>query len=645
MSTLRLKLFGLNGIDRNSLRSMLRLSADLLTSEWILVEEGHADLEIYSFDTDSGQQAWQNRTGGLTALLTNTGNVTEPVDIVLRKPLRKSNFSEALNLVEEKIRLQQAAETSNPADKANSVKQKSDWAGKLLRSLKLRKQPAAHLPEFAFQVPEPAPHNQTDTIKDPNLLEAWVNQLPKDANQRASTLLKNITPLCSLRLKPMLMLQLLEIYRTAIQDLLFTRDISAVKRDLYVSTENLRAIRSVSDLIAKLSIGYQQLARQPYEQGATPASNSLLLFCLNRAAEQQALLILHAFQYYRKPPAGAWHWLHQQYLYQEQAGTLQQTVSVKDQYQSHSFHDFYTQITLTALADPYSLARFDVFKLFRLMTEFTDKVETGMLSDKLINTTSNFMLTGHFCIDADSDQMPQAMVKMPISIRQRSTTRLLNTQPALLHIENLFKDAKSRPHASLDTELRLLKKIIPQLNTTHERRYHRLDSAKHRTVKLVHGINAIHQSLRGELTNDLDWHLANQSSGGIMAKRASEGCYPLNIGDFVGIFERDIAVKLASVRWLYVDMDAETVVGLELIEGKPVPVFCTPDGEAEQHPALIMPNDKPQEPAAMITEKGLYSPKRRLRVKDHGEPFVIVASGMIDSTLDYELFNFTKQGS
>jgi len=646
LATLRLKLVGLNGIDRNSLRSMLRLSADLLTAEWILVEEGHADLEIYSFDTDKGQQAWQRRSEGLTALLTNTGNVTEPVDIVLRKPLRKSNFSEALNLVEEKIRLQRATQGNVEADEGPSVKQRTDWAGKLLSSLKLRKKPATHLPSLEFQEADPAPQNQLDTIKDPKLLEAWISQLPKDANQRASTLLKNIIPLCSLKLKPMQMLQLLEIYRTAIQDLLFTRDISAVKRDLYVTTENLRAIRSVSDLIAKLGVGYQQLARQPYEQGATPDNSSLLLFCLNRSAEQQALLILHAFQYYRKAPQGAWRWLHQQYLYQEQADTLQQTVNLREQYQSQSFHDIYTQITLTALADPYSLARFDVFRLFRLMTEFTDKLETGMLSNKLITTTSNFMLTGHFCIDAGSDQMPQAMVKMPPAIRKLPTTRLLNTQPALLYIENLFKDAKSRPYASLDTELRLLKKIIPQLNTTHERRYHRLDSGKHRTVKMVHGINAIHQSLHGTITNDLDWHLANQSSGGMMAKRATEGCYHLNIGDFVGIFEQDLAVKLASIRWLFVEMDGETVVGLELIEGKPVPVFCTPDGEAEQHPALILPNDKPQEPAAMITEKGLYSPKRRLRVKDHGEPYVIVASGMIDSTLDYELFNFTvKQGS
>lgn len=646
MSTLRLKLVGLNGIDKNSLRSMLRLSADLLTAEWLLVEEGHADLEIYAFDTDSGQQAWQNRSGGLTALLTNTGNVTEPVDIVLRKPLRKSNFSEALNLVEEKIRLQNSSLTETATTQAQSGKQETGWADKLLSNLKLRRKPARHLPAIEFQTVDESSLTGSDTIKEPPLLEAWVNQLPKDANQRASTLLKNIEPLCRLKLKPQLMIQLLEIYRTAIQELLFTRDISAVKRDLYVTTENLRAIRSVSELISRLGIAFQQLARQFYEQGATPDSHDMFLFCLNRNAEQQSLLILHAFQYYRKPPPHAWRWLHQQYLYQEQAGTLHLSVSLKEQSQSRSFHDIYTQIILTALADPYSLARFDVFRLFNLMTQFTDKVETGMLSDKLINTTSNFMLTGHFCIDADSDQMPQAMVKMPPAVRQRSTTRLLNTQPALLFMENLFKDTKSRPHASLDTELRLLKKIIPQLNTTHERRYHRLDSGKHRTVQIVHGINAIHQSLRGKMTNALDWHLANQSSGGIMAKRQTDGCYHLNIGDFVGIFEDALTVKLASVRWLFVDMEGETVVGLELIEGKAVPVFCTPDGEAEQHPALILPNNKPQEPACMITEKGLYSPKRRLRVKDDGEPYVIVASGMIDSTLDYELFNFTaKHGS
>lgn len=648
MSTLRLKLVGLNGIDRNSLRSMLRLSADLLTSEWILVEEGQADLEIYAFDTDSGQQAWQNRGLSYTALLTNTGNVSEPVDIVLRKPLLKSSFSEALNLVEEKIRLQNSEQqVDRPPERIEASHKWTARAAKWFDTLKLRKQPCSQLPQLDLRTPASGPlANRSDTIKDPGLLLAWLNQLPKEANQRTSTLLSNIIVLSQLRLKPLLMLQLLEIYRTEIHALLFTRDISAVKRDMYATPENLRAIHNISELIATLGLSYQQLAHHPYQRGATPDHNSLLLFCLNRSAEQQALLILHAYQYYRKAPAGSWHWLHQQYLYQEQAQTLMQTVSLREQHQSRSFYDLYLQITLTALADPYSLARFDVIRLFRLMTEFTDKVETGTLSNKLINSTSNFMLTGHFCIDTDSDLMPQAMVKMPPSVRQRPSTRLLNTQPALLYIENLFKDAKSGPYASLDTELRLLKKIIPQLNTTHERRYHRLNSAKHRTAIIVQGISYVHQSLQAEKPNGLNWHLANQGSGGIMAKRATRDCYHLNIGDFVGIFEPGVAVKLASVRWLFVDTQGDTVIGLELIEGKPVPVFCTPDGEAEQHPALIMPTTKPKEPAAMITEKGLYSPRRRLRVKDHGEPYIAEASGIIDSTLDYELFNFTiKQGS
>lgn len=645
MSSLRLKLSGLSGVDKNTIRSMLRLSADLLTEEWIIIDEGPADLDIFSFDSEAGQHAWQHRQPGLTALLTHNGNVTEPVDIVLRKPLRKSNFSDALNLVEEKIRLQQAADTSPDANSSAMTGAKADWPKKLLDTLTFRKKPASHLPKLDLQQAE-ATDEKADTIKDPALLQSWINQLPKDVGQRTATLLKNLTPLCGLNLKPAQMLDLLEIYRGAIHDLLFTRDISAVKRDLYVTTESQRAIQGLSDLLSKLAIGYQQIARYYYERGETPSDNPLLLLSLNRSAEQLALLILHAFQYYRHTPTGAWQRLHQLYLYQEQANTLQQLPVLKQPYQTRCFFDIYAQITLTALADPYSLARFDVFKLFSLMTQFTDKIETGLLSEKQINTTSNFLLTGHFCIDPNDDQMPQPMVKTDIKVRQLASTRLLNTQPALLFVENLLKGAKSRSHASLDTELRLLKKIIPQLNTTHERRYHRLSSGKHRTVHIAHGIKAIHQSLADTLTHALSWQMVNQSSGGIMAQRDTEGCYPLNIGDFIGIFEPGLPIKLATVRWLHIELEGKTTIGLELIDGKPVPVFCTPDGEAEQHPALILPAAKPDDASTMITEKGLYSPKRKLRVKDHGEPYMIVASGMIDSTLDYEQFNFTiKPGS
>jgi len=645
LTTMRLKLAGLNGIDKSSLKSMLRLSSDLLTQDWMIIEQGHADLVIYAFDTEAGQQAWLNRDLGLTALLTNTGNVTEPVDIVLRKPLRKSNFSEALNLVEEKISLQRSTKNLATSATTNKSNSKPDWLGKLLEAIKLRKKPASHLPALDLAVVK-VTGKQTNTIKDPALLQAWINQLPRDANQRVSTLLSNLHPLCQLSLAPMAMLQLLEIYRAAITELLFTRDISAVKRDLYVTTENLRAIRSINELIAKLAVAYQQIIRFYYQRGETPNNNKTLLLCLNRTTEMLALQILHAYHYYRSAPVGAWLQLHQFYLYQEKAGTLREKVSLKEFYQSRSFFDLYAQITLTGLADPYSLAKFDVFRLFGLMEQFTDKVEMGLLSYKQINTTSNFLLTGHFCIDCTDDDLPQPMIKTAEEVRASNKTRLLNTQPVLLAVENIFKDAKSTTHTSLDTELRLLKKIIPQLNTTHERHYHRLNTAKHRNVDIAHGINAIQQSLTQQLTHALPWRLSNQSSGGLLAKRQTEGCYHLNIGDFIGVFENEFQVKLAAIKWLHINIDGDTHIGMELIEGKPIPVFCTPDGEAEQHPALLLAAAEAQTASTIITEKGLYSPKRKFRVKDDGEPYVIVASGMIDSTLDYEQFNYTiKPGS
>jgi hypothetical protein len=638
LSPLRLKLCGLNGIDKNALRSMLRLSSELLTANWLIVEQGNADLEIYSFDTEAGQAAWREREAGvMTALLTNNSGITEPVDIVFKKPLHKSSFSETLNLVEEKLRHQHNLATDNLDTGAGS--EKTSWFRDFIKQLNWRRKPASHLPALDLTAP-PATAITTDTIKDPALLQTWLSQLPRDSNQRSATLLKNIEPLCQLKLKPVVLMPLLEAYRVAIHALLFSRDLTAVRRDLYQSSENQRAIRNITQLLSKLRMGYQQISAHYYERGQTPERNKLMLVSLNRSAEQTALMVLQAYHYYQKPPPGCWQHLHQLYLYQEKAGTLQEQAQSQAGAASRSFLDLYVQIMLTALADPYSLARFEVFRLFRLLEPFTDKVEIEPLSMRQIETTSHFLMTGHFCIDTRSDEPPKAMVKTVVATRQLATSRLLNTQPALRFAEQLFNDAKRLSQASLDTELRLLKQIIPQLNTTLERRFHRLNSANHREIQIINGISAIHRALSDREYMGLGWKLVNQGSGGIMATRPSEASPTLNIGDFVGLFEQNFPVKLASIRWLYIDPEGDTCIGLELIDGKPVPIFCTPDGEAAQHAALIIPAESQRDTDAIITEKGLYSPRRRLRVKGDAEPYMIMASGMIDSTQDFELFHF-----
>ena len=84
MSAFRIKLYGLTDKDKISLKSMLKLANDLLTHEWQVVDQGNAELYIYSFDSEEGLTAWQQREEGLTALLTVKGNITEPVDIILK---------------------------------------------------------------------------------------------------------------------------------------------------------------------------------------------------------------------------------------------------------------------------------------------------------------------------------------------------------------------------------------------------------------------------------------------------------------------------------------------------------------------------------------------------------------------------------
>ena len=310
---------------------------------------------------------------------------------------------------------------------------------------------------------------------------------------------------------------------------------------------------------------------------------------------------------------------------------------------TNSFYQLYTQLILTSIADPYSLEKFDVLRLFNLMKKFTTQVEISLLTEKQQNTTSDFLMTGHFCLNCASDHPPTAMVKTSLDIRKQTTTRLLNTQPVLLAIEKIFiRAAQSASRAAFDLDIQLLKKIIPQLNTSYERKYQRLPSIHTRKIHIANGIDDIHTCLKENQVNGaIEWLINNQGSGGIMASRDSDGCYNIHIGDFVGIFEQDLPVKLASIRWLNIDNNGSTHIGLELLPGHPTAIFCLADNNIE-YPTLLLPADEDlKQPDTLIAEKGLFSPKRLLKLKGDDEPYSVSVDKLINHTFNFEQFSFT----
>ncbi|MDH5592501.1 MAG: hypothetical protein OEY48_06590, partial [Gammaproteobacteria bacterium] len=194
----------------------------------------------------------------------------------------------------------------------------------------------------------------------------------------------------------------------------------------------------------------------------------------------------------------------------------------------------------------------------------------------------------------------------------------------------------------------LLKKIIPQLDASYERKYLRLPSVQNRQISLADGVSAIHNCLSNEnIEEAYHWIVRNQGSGGMMVSCTNMTMPSLNIGGFMGIFEQNMQTSLATVRWLHIENNDTIHIGLEIHQGHPTAVTFTPDGSTEIFQGLLLPEiEDIKQPATLIVDKGIYSANRVLRIKQEQEIYTISADTLIENTLNYEQFSFKiKSGS
>ncbi len=651
MTALRLKACNLSNIDNTSLKSMLSLARDLLSREWVIIEQGPADLYLYSLDTADSKIAWLQRGEGLTALLVVGNNTDETADVFLKKPLRAKNFSEALNAIEQKIKVskqpQKTAKKKQDKVKPKTVKKPSIFASlssNISKALTSKQSPAKDLPALTLYLPE-TNKAKPDTILDSALLKQWLDGLPEnDDDKIISSILSNLSPLNRAVIPAKIRLALLDVYRQPISKLVFHRDMATIKREIESPAEFFKTVNALSLLLEELAIGYKIIINNAYQQGARPQSNDQFLIALNRATELNSLCILHAYRYYRSAPTNTMHELHQFYIYSEASETLHNSDSVKDIDIDTSVYQIYCQIILSGIADPYSLEKYDIFRLYNLMEKLTDKIEITPLSHKQKKATSEFLMSGNFCIDYTSDHLPTPLTKTATEKRALPQTRILNTQGVLLAIEQVFaKATKAAGPGSYDLDMQLLKKIIPQINTSYERKYHRLPSVKHRQINMANGVLSIHKGLNDDnLSAALEWTMINQGSGGMMASRDSEGCRQLNIGELMGIFEHKLPPKLTTIRWLHTNNNGTLQVGLDVHSDHPVAVSYTPEGETKLQRGLLLPDENdPKQAMTLIVNKGVYSTNRVFHIIEGPEEYTVSADKLIDNAFNYERFSFT----
>lgn len=648
---LRLKACGLSEIDYSSLKSMLKLASPLLKHQWILINDvdDDADLIIYSLENEPGQAAWQQHKTGFSGILTTDPNQKHEADIILKKPLRTKNFSDALNKIESQKKFSdQAQKLANNADKApiHQEKQKkeakSSFLSMLSEKLTGKKGPASDLPPLTFYLPE-IRDNSPDTILDPNLLKQWLDGLPEnDVDKIITAILGHIVPLNRSKLAADTRLALLDIYRIPISKLIFNRDLTAINKEINSPAEFLRSSKALSQLLDELAIGYKIIINEKYQQGERPNSNDTFLVAIIRASEMLGLLIVHAYRYYRSAPTNSLHDLHQLYIYCEASNTSVKTINSKSFSAPRSFHHYYCQIILTGISDPYSLPKYEVFRLFKLMDSMADKVTLNPLTETQKQSSAGFLGRGSFCIDCSGDQLPIAINKITDKLRSSDLTRVFSTHVILEDIEKIFKKYANTNRSSYDLDFKLLKKIIPQINSTYERKYQRLPIVKHRPIHLTYGVNSTYSSLQNQDSQDsIEWHLMNEGTLGMMVSRDSDSERRLNIDELVGLFEPDKPAQLATIRWLHTDNNETSLLGLEIQKGEPTAVTFTVDGETQILYGILLPeNNDLKRAKSMIVEKGVYSKNRILRIKQDDQAYIIKADDLMVNGFNYEQFSY-----
>jgi hypothetical protein len=645
---LKIKLFGLSEIDASSLKSMLSLANDLLRNDWKIVESDDMDLAVYSFDSAEGVTAWENRGEGLTALLTKSGNITEPVDIVIKKPLRTSNFSDALNLIAEKVNPVESEKTNNTELTDTPLKNKANPKSSVFKNISkginkyLPVKPARKQADVIVDLPELDPSSKT-IVDDIESLGDWLNNIAKIHNKDSvNALLEKLAPLNRLEMPETKRIDFMIAFSDTIFEIFANRELTVERRTESELKQEAELINASLMLLEELNHGFKRVVNECVNKNEKITSNPLFLYASVKVAEVTGMLLLFCYQHYRSQPNHHFEQLHKLYLFCEQAGVVDSLPNYKNNRLDCSFSQLYKQVILISISDPYNLERFEASRLFNLLKKLAAHAEIKVMTKNQIEVSSDFFMIGHFCIDIDSDAIPKAMNKTPVETRKKATSRLLNIQPVLLKLEKIFKQTATTSFGgSFDLDIRLLKKITPQLNTTYERRYQRVDTNSLTTVQLVQGISNIHDSIREKhLNHATEWYLKNKSGAGLMLTRDAANRPGLYIGDIVALFEDEKPVQLLIVRWLQVDHNNMINIGVQLIMGKPLHVVCTPANESKMYPALLIPQDEHNAQKVLLTDKGIFTPNRTVRISGDKEPYTATLKTLLDSSYYFEKFDY-----
>ena len=341
--------------------------------------------------------------------------------------------------------------------------------------------------------------------------------------------------------------------------------------------------------------------------------------------------------HYRAAPKECWLQLNQLLIYLEKAKALEIKPEISSLGMSDSFEHIYKRIALTAIADPYSLSKYSVIRLYSLLAGVIDKVIITVIPPQQQVLENAFLLTGYFCIEAE-DSAPKALSKTPHLIRVATDSRMLQTQDALTILGQKLIQTNKQENT---LDLQLIRQVMPQLAANYQRQSPRKQLQDTGYIELVYGYENIVDFLNGAIASNMQARVLNNSEHGSLLL-ITDCKDNIDVNELVLLKLQD-SLQLATICWFCNDWHNNAQAGLSMIEGLPEIVTCQPKPESFLYPGLLLKTQTP----ALITQKGVFSPKRQLTVFNaKGDSINVETKDLFSATLDYERFTYiVKAGS
>ncbi len=526
------------------------------------------------------------------------------------------------------------------------------------------------------QLPTRKTANGNEIETRPLYVEEWLDSLPYIDFKKTSVLLHDaLVATNKANIKSSTRIELIELYNRPYQYYVE----SQIKAGAQHTLQTIDAMQTQVSQMKQIAVALSFACKLAFDT----ALNKKTLWKKTRPPVEAMLMsmnylshaLVFSFLEYSPVPKNVWQQLNFIYDFAESIECHKKVYAIpgaNNKDINTTIDHTYKRIIMASLVDPHHLPFGAIWEIYEQLNSWAEYTQIHPLQ-----TVSN--TTGYFVFDLKSDSKPIPLEKFnPENANDHS--RLLDSTP----LENLIQKQIDllQMGQQIDKSIvlspfyakSLLSHMLKAWGLPPKRYFSR--NAKSGQLNIVTSIGAIYYFLNNgnafrnisTTANDDDdeidisetqnetpsqinyipesWRIVDEGTGGYAIIKDDKLKKPIRVGDLTGVNVNGNSWSIAVVRWLMVSRGIHKV-GLQIISetAKPIALRACDGSKSDREfrPAFLIKHDNNAQKLSIMVEKGLYMTDRVLEIKRGEKHEKIVAAGLDDSSISYEIFKFESK--